>query len=157
MKKDTRVANLISILDGYFASGGHHLNVNIMNKEMLIDAYNNPDKYPNLTIRVSGYAVNFANLTNEQKQEVISRTFHGPITQPQEQYGFLADTMNEIDGELHIRWQDGTNLIFPTPYHFAVFQELMIDSNHEKDLKTLVKETEAFMKKVEENAAKNID
>ena len=155
MKKDssnTRVDNLVSILDGYFDSGGQHLNVNILDREILQDAYDNPDKYPNLTIRVSGYAVNFANLTNEQKQEVIRRTFHGSITQPKEQYGFMADTMNEIDGELHIRWQDGTNLIFPTPYHFGVFQKLMIDSNHEKNLNELVKETKEFMSKVEENS-----
>ncbi|HRX45463.1 MAG TPA: formate C-acetyltransferase, partial [Acholeplasmataceae bacterium] len=73
---DIKVENLVDILDGYFTSGGYHLNVNIFNREKLIDAYNNPDKYPNLTIRVSGYAVNFANLTDEQKKEVISRTFH---------------------------------------------------------------------------------
>lgn len=71
-----KVENLVNILDGYFVSGGYHLNVNIFNRDMLIDAYNNPEKYPNLTIRVSGYAVNFSNLTNEQKKEVISRTFH---------------------------------------------------------------------------------
>ena len=71
-----KVENLVNILDGYFVSGGYHLNVNIFNRDMLINAYNNPEKYPNLTIRVSGYAVNFSNLTNEQKKEVISRTFH---------------------------------------------------------------------------------
>jgi len=73
---DIKVENLVDILDGYFISGGYHLNVNIFNREKLIEAYNNPEKYPNLTIRVSGYAVNFANLTDEQKKEVISRTFH---------------------------------------------------------------------------------
>ena len=73
---DIKVENLVDILNGYFNSGGYHLNVNILNREKLQDAYENPDKYPNLTIRVSGYAVNFANLTNEQKLEVISRTFH---------------------------------------------------------------------------------
>src|SRR5690554_2067451 len=73
---DIKVENLASILDGYFVSGGYHLNVNILNRETLIEAYNNPEMFPNLTIRVSGYAVNFANLTNEQKLEVISRTFH---------------------------------------------------------------------------------
>ncbi len=76
---DIKVENLVSILDGYFVNGGYHLNVNIMNRKTLQEAYDNPEKYPNLTIRVSGYAVNFSNLTNEQKREVISRTFHDKV------------------------------------------------------------------------------
>ena len=77
--KTERVANLVNILDGYFAQGSQHLNVNVMNREMLIEAYENPDKYPMLTIRVSGYAVNFHRLSKEQQREVISRTFHERI------------------------------------------------------------------------------
>ena len=79
MVTDAQIDNLVSLLDGYSQKGGHHLNINVFSRETLLDAQAHPEKYPQLTVRVSGYAVNFNKLTKEQQNDVISITFHEGI------------------------------------------------------------------------------
>ena len=77
--KSDRVDNLVNMIDAYVEDGGHHLNVNVLDRAKLVEAMENPAKYPNITIRVSGYAVNFHKLSKDQQLEVLKRTYHGEL------------------------------------------------------------------------------
>ena len=90
--------NLINLLDGYVEKGGHHLNVNVFNRETLLDAQAHPEKYPQLTVRVSGYAVNFTKLTKEQQDDVISRTFHASLGSKTEVPTPEVAAVKEVEG-----------------------------------------------------------
>ncbi len=79
MASKQQIDNLIQLLDSYTEKGGHHLNVNVFTKEALLDAQRHPEKYPQLTVRVSGYAVSFVKLSKEQQDDIISRTFHSKL------------------------------------------------------------------------------
>jgi formate C-acetyltransferase len=74
--REDRIRNLVGVVDGYTSCGGYHMNINVVDRATLLDAMEHPEEYPQLTIRVSGYAVNFTKLTREQQRDVISRTFH---------------------------------------------------------------------------------
>ena len=77
--KEERIDNLVEMINGYFLQLAHHLNVNVLDRSKLVEAMENPDKYPNLTIRISGYAVNFHKLTREQQMEILQRTYHEKV------------------------------------------------------------------------------